>query len=172
MAAAAALRERLAELAPLAEIVDARDLDASALLTETLRPPTNFSARAAHGAAEARAFRSASPIAPAAFARFLTLLGELAGPRLLRVKGLVATSDAPERPWLVQGAQHVIAAPERLARWPEGAFETTLVVIGEDVGAITQRLWDALTGVAAPDAPDWTALTDNPLAPRAGGLLG
>ena len=141
------------------------------LLTESVRLPQSFSPRAAHGAAQARAFRSAAPIAPAAFARFLTLLGELAGPRLLRVKGLVATADAPERPWLVQGAQHVMAAPERLARWPAGATETTLVVIGEDVAKPTQRLWDALTGVAAPDAPDWAALADNPLAPRAGGLL-
>jgi len=165
------LRERLGELAPLAEIVEINDLDASALLKETLRPPANFGPRAAHGGAEARAFRSAAPIAPAAFARFLTLLGELAGPRLLRVKGLVATADAPERPWLVQGAQHVMAAPERLARWPAGATETTLVVIGEDVAKPTQRLWDALTGVAATDAPDWAALADNPLAPRAGGLL-
>jgi G3E family GTPase len=172
LAPAGPLRERLAELAPYAEIVDISELDASALLQQTARPPTNYSPRATHGGAQARAFRSAKPIAPAAFARFLALLGELAGPRLLRVKGLVATADAPKRPWLVQGAQHVMAAPERLAGWPEGATETTLVVIGENVAAPTQRLWDALTGVAAPDAPDWAALADNPLAPRSGGLLG
>jgi len=167
------LRERLAELAPYAEVVEVGDLDAAALMTESVRPPQSFSPRAAHGAAEARAFRSAVPIAPAAFAQFLTLLGELAGPRLLRVKGLVATADDPGRPWLIQGAQHVFAPPERLPRWPAGASETMLVVIGEDVGAATQRLWDALTGVVAPDAPDWAAVADNPLAMRSGGgLLG
>jgi len=30
-----------------------------------------------------------------------------------------------------------------------------------------RRLWDALTGTIAPDAPDWTALAENPLAPAA-----
>jgi hypothetical protein len=83
----------------------------------------------------------------------------------------VATTDAPERPWLVQGAQHVFAPPLRLERWPEGARETSLVVIGEDLGAVARKLWDALTGAPAVDAPDWAALADNPLAPRGGGLL-
>jgi G3E family GTPase len=165
------LRERLAALAPFAPIQDARELSAAVLLTESARPPAGVSPRAAHGAAEARGFRSAAPIEAAAFARFLTLLGELAGPRLLRVKGLVATADAPERPWLIQGAQHVFAPPLRLEAWPEGPRETSLVVIGEGIAATAERLWRALTGVIAPDAPDWTALAENPLARRAGGLL-
>ncbi len=172
LAAAAPLRARLATLAPLAAISEATELDAGAFLFEFARSPAGLSPRAAHGSAEARVFRSTSPIDAARFARFLTKLSELAGPGLLRVKGLVATADAPERPWLVQGAQHAIAPPLRLAAWPAGAKETSLVAIGEDV-AVTQRLWDALTGLTAPDAPDWSALDDNPLAPAARrGLLG
>jgi G3E family GTPase len=165
------LRERLARLAPAAALGEARDLDAAAFLTETLTPPSGLSPRAAHGAAEARVYRSAAPIPAARFQRFLALLGELAGPRLLRVKGLVATDDAPDRPWLVQGAQHAFAPPLRLPAWP-GSRENILVVIGEDLSAGTQRLWDALSGAVAPDAADWTALADNPLARRPGGLLG
>ena len=170
--ASCALRDELAALAPLAAVSDATTLGAADFLSETLRPPRVFSARAVHGAAQAHVFRSAAPIAAPAFARFLTLLGELAGPRLLRVKGLVATTDAPDRPWLVQGAQHALSPPLRLAAWPDGARETALVVIGEDVAATTQRLWGALTGAIAPDAPDWAALSDNPLKPPPGGLLG
>ena len=169
--AAGALRARLAELAPFAVVGDVRDLTAPEFLAETARPRMALNARAAHGGAEARVFRSAKPIEAAAFARFLTLLGELAGPKLLRVKGLLATTDAPERPWLIQGAQHAFAPPLRLETWPAGPRETTLVAIGEAIGPTAERLWGALSGALAPDTPDWTAVAENPLAPRAGGLL-
>ena len=166
LAPAAPLRARLTSLAPLAEISEAAEVDAGAFLSEFARSAVGLSPRAAHGSAEARVFRSAAPIEAARFARFLTRLSALAGPGLLRVKGLVATADAPGRPWLVQGAQHALAPPLRLPAWPPGAQETSLVAIGADVAA-AQRLWDALTGLAAPDAPDWSALDDNPLAPAA-----
>jgi G3E family GTPase len=172
LASTAPLRARLARLAPQVEISDASEIDAAAFLSETARAPAAFSPRAAHGSAEAHVFRSANPVEAAAFARFLTLLGEAAGPRLLRVKGLVATADDPARPWLIQGAQHAFAPPLRLPSWPEGARETALVVIGEEIAAAAQRLWGALTGALAPDAPDWAALADNPLAPGSRGLLG
>ncbi len=172
LAPEAPLRARLARLAPTAVIGVAAELDAEAFLAEFPRSTEGLSPRAAHGSATAQVFRSTAPIDPARFARFLTLLGELAGPELLRVKGLVATTDAPDRPWLVQGAQHALAPTLRLPAWPEGAKETSLVAIGEDV-AWARRLWDALTGALAPDTADWSALADNPLAPAArGGLLG
>ena len=158
--------------AALGALVDAQDFDAAAFLAPVSRPPTTYPARAAHGTAQAHVFRSRAPLKAAAMARFLDLLASLAGPRLLRVKGLVATDDAPDRPWLVQGAQHAFAPPQRLAQWPQGPQETALVVIGEGILAPAQALWDALTGSVAPDAPDWAALADNPLKIRSGGLLG
>ena len=173
LAPTTSLRARLARLAPQAAISDAGEIDAAAFLAEIARPLVAYSPRAAHGGAEAHVFRSAAPIAAAAFARFLTLLSEATGPRLLRVKGLVATADDPDRPWLIQGAQHAFAPPLRLPAWPPGGRETSLVVIGEAVAGVAQRLWGALTGALAPDAPDWTALTENPLAPgQRRGLLG
>ena len=173
LAPAGPLRARLGRLAPQATISDANEINAAAFLAEVPRAPASYSPRAAHGTATAHVFRSAAPIDAAAFARFLTLLGEAAGPRLLRVKGLVATADDPARPWLIQGAQHAFAPPLRLQAWPDGARETSLVVIGEGVADAAHRLWDALTGALAPDAPDWTALADNPLAARRpSGLLG
>jgi G3E family GTPase len=171
LAAPGPLRATLAALAPAAEIVEARALDAAAFLTEAVRALQSYSPRAAHGTAEAHVFRSDAPLDPAAFARFLTLLGELSGPRLLRVKGLAATADDPTRPWLVQGAQHALAPPLRLERWPEGAQGTALAVIGEGVETTARRLWDALIGRIAVDSPDWAALTQNPLKPQGGGLL-
>jgi G3E family GTPase len=168
----ASLRALVARLAPQAALSTVNEIDAAAFLADIARAPASFSPRAAHGSAEAHVFRSDAPIDAAAFARFLTLLGEAAGPRLLRVKGLVATADDPERPWLVQGAQHAFAPPQRLQAWPEGARETSLVIIGEGVAGVAQRLWGALTGALAPDAPDWTALAENPLAPGRRGLFG
>ncbi len=166
----APVRATLAKLAPLALVTET--LGAVEFLKEIVRPPTIYPARAAHGSAEAHVFRASKPLSAAAFVRFLDLLAELAGPRLLRVKGLVATDDAPDRPWLVQGAQHAFAPPQRLAAWPEGPRETALVVIGEGIAAPARKLWDALTGAVAPDTPDLAALADNPLRPRGGGLLG
>ena len=162
----------LAALAPLAVVTPASDIDAAAFLASFPRPPVASAPRAAHGGAEAHVFRSTAPLSAAAFVRFLDLLAALAGPRLLRVKGLVATDDAPDRPWLVQGAQHAFAPPVRLDAWPVGPRETALVVIGEGIAAPARTLWDALTGAIAPDTPDWAALAANPLAPRGGGLLG
>jgi G3E family GTPase len=52
---------------------------------------------------------------------FARALGKLAGARgtgMLRVKGIVGFADRPERPALVQAAQHTLFAPEWLARWP------------------------------------------------------
>ena len=161
----------LAVLAPLAVVTQAGEIDATAFLAQAPRPPPVVSPRAAHGGAEAHVFRSPTPLPAAGLVRFLDLLAQAAGPRLLRVKGLVATDDLPDRPWLVQGAQHAFAPPIRLAAWPDGPQETALVVIGEGLSAPAQALWDALTGAVAPDTPDLAALTDNPLKPQGGGLL-
>src|SRR5262249_10943909 len=52
---------------------------------------------------------------------FARALGKLAGARgtdLLRVKGIVAFADRPDRPAVVQAAQHTMFAPEWLDGWP------------------------------------------------------
>ncbi len=161
-----------AALSGFAVVNDVRAFGAAEFLEEVSRPPTNYPARAAHGTAQAHVLRAKAPLKSAAFVRFLDLLAGQAGPRLLRVKGLVATDDAPDQPWLVQGAQHAFAPPQRLAAWPDGPQETALVVIGEGIGAPVRTLWDALTGVVALDTPDLAALADNPLKAHRGGLLG
>jgi G3E family GTPase len=52
------------------------------------------------------------------FARALGGLARARGGDLLRVKGIVRFSDRPDRPAVVQAAQHAMFAPEWLDDWP------------------------------------------------------
>jgi G3E family GTPase len=116
---------------------------------------------------------SETPLAPGAFDMFLDLLRQAHGPRLLRVKGVVALSDDPARPVVIHGVQHVFHPPHRLSAWPDADHRTRIVFIVKDLEEhFVTGLYNAFAGTPAVGAPDASALTDNPLAPRAGGLLG
>jgi G3E family GTPase len=52
------------------------------------------------------------------FARAMGGLARARGYDLLRVKGIIEFSDRPDRPALVQAAQHAMFAPEWLDSWP------------------------------------------------------
>jgi G3E family GTPase len=172
----AAVRAALRALNPVAPIFDvaAGELDADAFLAEPLAlRPLDDAAPIAHAASvRSHVFVSDALIQPPALGRFLDLLSELLGPRLLRVKGLIGLADNPDRPLLIHGAQHVFHAPRVLTAWPDGERLSRLVVIADGVApARIEALWAALTGAPSLDTPDLEALTDNPLAPRRGGLL-
>lgn len=114
-----------------------------------------------------RAFSLTSdvPVPRAAFEMFLDLLRSGHGPNLLRLKGLVALADAPDRPVVVHGVQHVVHAPVTLPSWPDADRTSRLVLIVRDLDpGFVARLWDAFLGRPRPDTPDAAALTDNPLA--------
>src|SRR5204863_8824223 len=67
---------------------------------------------------------------------FARALGGLAGARgsdLLRVKGIVRFSDRPERPALVQAAQHALFAPEWLDDWPDDDHRSRLVFVVHEI---------------------------------------
>jgi G3E family GTPase len=177
VAGSAALKARLAAINPAARFVETGAPEAvKAFLAETVISPMEArkSARSAHGAdARAFAFARAEPIVPTALLLFFARLDRLRGPRLLRVKGLIATRQSPEQPLLIQGAQHLMHPPRRLAAWPQGIRETRLVVIVDGIAdAEVDALWSALIGAPEIDRPDLAALVDNPLAPRPGGLFG
>jgi G3E family GTPase len=119
------------------------------------------------------AMRSDAAIPPGGFDMFLDLLRQGYGPYLLRVKGIVRMSDDPDRPVVVHGVQHVFHPPLRLDAWPDEDHSTRMVFILRDLDpAFVEKLWGAFTGQAETDTPDAQALTDNPLAPAPGGLLG
>jgi len=67
---------------------------------------------------------------------FARALGGLAGARgsdLLRVKGFVRFADRPERPAVVQAAQHALFAPEWLDDWPDDDHRSRLVFVVHDI---------------------------------------
>jgi G3E family GTPase len=67
---------------------------------------------------------------------FARALGHLAGERgadLLRVKGIVRFADRPERPAVVQAAQHAMFAPEWLDDWPDQDRRSRLVFVVHDI---------------------------------------
>ena len=63
-------------------------------------------------------------------------MGGLAGARgsdLLRVKGIVRFSDRPDRPAVVQAAQHSLFAPEWLDDWPDADRRSRLVFVVHEI---------------------------------------
>ena len=125
--------------------------------------------------AKIRAFalRHAEPISPAAFELFLELLRTAHGAHLLRVKGIVALADDPARPLVIHGVQHMFHPPARLDAWPDEDHTTRIVFILYDMEPrFVEALWNGFANIAAPDTPDRAALTENPLRPAQGGLLG
>jgi G3E family GTPase len=100
---------------------------------------------------------------------FLELLRATHGAKLLRIKGIVKLAEMPDTPVVVHGVQHVIHPPARLERWPDDDHRSRLVFITRDLPERTVReLFEAFLGGVAPDRPDRTALTANPLIPFGG----
>ncbi|HET9904412.1 MAG TPA: GTP-binding protein [Xanthobacteraceae bacterium] len=109
------------------------------------------------------------PIPASAFDMFVDLLRALHGPDLLRVKGIVNVADAPDRPVVVHGVQHVFHPPATLPAWPDADRRTRLVFITRDLPeAKVRALFDAFLDTPRPDTPDRAALIDNPLVPFGG----
>lgn len=71
-----------------------------------------------------------APLPAVALTLLLEILAEHCGADLLRMKGLVAIAESPDRPAVVHGVQHVFSAPEFLDGWPSADRRTRLVFIG------------------------------------------
>jgi G3E family GTPase len=179
----APLRAKLRGLNPEATVLDAAiDSVADLLDSPPLDRPSAHSSRGRFVAEETthdpriRTYsrETGTLLNPADFPFFFDRLRALAGPRLLRVKGIVGLSDRPETPLVVHAAQYVVDLPQTLAGWPGVERTTRLVFIVEGVEAWEiDVLWAALTGRRlGVDQPDEAALFDNPLALKRGGLLG
>jgi G3E family GTPase len=124
-----------------------------------------------HGA-DIRAFclRHEAPLQPSAFELFIEMLRKAHGPKLLRVKGIVALSDDPSRPVLIQGVQHVFHPPLRLAAWPDGDQATRIIFILRGMEpAFVETFWQTLTSLAEPSSD--TSFAGGPLAPPRGGFF-
>ncbi|MBV8168591.1 MAG: GTP-binding protein, partial [Alphaproteobacteria bacterium] len=132
----AALRDALAALNDRADIIDdpAR-ADPAQLFgpTDSARPPAPRDVAAhSHGLAS-HTIVLGKPCDRFAFAKALGALAQERGEDLLRVKGLVAFADRPDRPAVIQGAQHAIDAPVWLEAWPTTVRLSWLVFIVHDI---------------------------------------
>lgn len=106
-----------------------------------------------------------SPIAREAAEMFCDLLLSTLGMNVLRLKGLIETTEDPGRPLLLQAAGRILHPAESLAKWPDGQRGTRIVIIGTDLDEDhVRRLFAAFAGQPASDTPDRAALTGNPLA--------
>jgi G3E family GTPase len=115
------------------------------------------------------AYATDAAIAETAFEMFLDLLRSVHGPNLLRLKGIVKIAEAPERPVVIHGVQHVFHPPAQLDSWPDEDHRTRMVFIVRDVAPKTiSGLFDAFLGAAQVDRPDRAAIVDNPLVPFGG----
>ena len=118
---------------------------------------------------QAFALRWPRPVSPYAVGLFTELLTSAHGAGVLRMKGLVGTTDDPSRPVVLHGVQHVMHPPSRLDAWPDADHDTRLVFILKDIDpSLVEGLWRAAAGEPAIDRADLAA---NPLAPAHGGLL-
>jgi G3E family GTPase len=118
-----------------------------------------------HDARIASFVLTGGPMAAADLFRFLDRLELGHASKLLRVKGVVAVAEDPERPVVIQAVQGRFSPPATLGGWPDGDRRSRLVVIGRDLDRrAVEALWGAFTGATAADMPDRQAIVDNPLA--------
>ncbi|MCC7426884.1 MAG: GTP-binding protein [Alphaproteobacteria bacterium] len=96
-------------------------------------PASRFRAAMHSDAIASVALVRAAPVPAVALSLFLEALAENAGPDLLRMKGLVAVAESPERPAVIHGVQHVFERPVWLDRWPSADRRTRIVFIGRGI---------------------------------------
>ncbi len=66
------------------------------------------------------------------------------GPKLLRLKGLIAMVDDPERPMLIHAVQSVADALSASRAWPSRDRRTRLVIIAQgEVRQTIEGFWKA-----------------------------
>jgi G3E family GTPase len=69
------------------------------------------------------------PIPREALRLLLDALQQNLGPNLLRVKGIVNVAEEPDRPAVIQGAQHLLHNLSWLERWPDADHRSKIVFI-------------------------------------------
>ena len=82
----------------------------------------------------------AAPIPAMALTLWMQALAEHAGPKLLRLKGLVALAETgTDRPAAIHAIQHVVHPLEWLEAWPSADRRSRIVLIGQGI----PRHWPA-----------------------------
>lgn len=159
----AALSTELTALNPTAEIIDRRDAELASLFSPRsfsaaeragdvagwLALEAVLAGEAAHGehgpsgdigrrSRHNPGIRTFSiirevPIPEKKLNAFMAVLSQSAGPRLLRLKGVVNVSEDPIRPRAIHSVQHVVSEPVILDEWPDEDRRTRIVLITHDI---------------------------------------
>ncbi|MCD2174271.1 CobW family GTP-binding protein [Rhizobium sp. C4] len=104
------------------------------LAMERLRGPHEHAHDPArHGRIEAVALTHDVPLDRRSLDVFLKVVTSNIDSGLLRMKGLFAVSDAPERPVVAHAVQHRLYPLAQLDRWPDENRQTRVVLIGQDM---------------------------------------
>ena len=77
-------------------------------------------------------FTRETPIPREALRLLLDALQQNLGPNLLRVKGIVNVAEEPNRPAVIQGAQHLLHNLSWLERWPDADRRSKIVFITQN----------------------------------------
>jgi G3E family GTPase len=94
----------------------------------------------------------AEPLDGPEMSNALSLLGQLYGPKLLRVKGILNIRDQP-RPFVVHGVQHIFYPPDTLKDWKGEERVSRIVFITKDLPETTvRRHFKPFVGEAEPSA--------------------
>ena len=83
------------------------------------------------------AFIREEPTSRYALQLLLNALEQNLGPNLLRVKGLVNVAEEPDKPAVIQGAQHLLHNIAWLDRWPDSDRRTRIVFITQNMDRAT-----------------------------------
>jgi G3E family GTPase len=157
----AGLADRLAALNPSSPVLPASfgDIDPARLFDARIWDPAGKLApeheeHTHHGAHDRNrhderitcfALIREQPIPAVALTLFLEVLAEHCGADLLRLKGIVAVAESPERPAVIHGVQHMFHAPTFLDRWPSDDRRSRLVFIARDLPReFAEALLDAI----------------------------
>ena len=97
------------------------------------RPSAPIAGLGRHSGIYTRSLVMQEPVSARDLVTFIDVLRRAAGSRLLRLKGLVALDDDPERPMLVHLVQDIFHPPIRLERWPSEDRRTRLVLIADGI---------------------------------------
>ncbi|MGE0767004.1 MAG: GTP-binding protein [Hyphomicrobiaceae bacterium] len=124
------------DIAPVALLDDGRP----GTIGETLATTVEAAGATDHAADIACVtMRRTKPLPALVLPLFLEALADHVGADLLRLKGLVHVAEAPARPAVIHGVQHLFHEPEWLDEWPSDDRSTRLVLIGRGLS----QLWIA-----------------------------
>lgn len=98
-----------------------------------------------HGDIETFTLIAETPVGEPALTVFRSAMQVMHGPAILRMKGIVAVEDDPDRPIVVHQVQSVLHPPRRLERWPGRDRRSRVVVIAQgDIRAEIEGFWNAV----------------------------